>query len=120
REIEADPRWHRWLASPDPFTGVPRQQLLNEAISSSSVARVKAFFAGFQAEHGAAGRSQAQSAARTRRSSEKRYYSREDIRDDHRRGAYLGREAEWNRIEADLFAAQREGRCESVPSFLAK
>jgi hypothetical protein len=28
----------------------------------------------------------------------------------HRKGAYAGREAEWARQEADIFAAQREGR----------
>jgi hypothetical protein len=28
----------------------------------------------------------------------------------HRKGAYTGREAEWNRQEADIIAAGREGR----------
>ena len=33
----------------------------------------------------------------------------------HRKDAYAGREAEWNRIEADIFAAQREGRVQGAP-----
>jgi hypothetical protein len=44
---------------------------------------------------------------------DKPIYTRPQIKtlyEQHRRGAYLGREAEWTRIEADIFAAQREGR----------
>src|SRR5262245_54260765 len=40
-------------------------------------------------------------------------YSREEIArlyEQHRRGAYRGREAEWRRQEADIIAAGREGR----------
>jgi hypothetical protein len=32
----------------------------------------------------------------------------------HCKGAYAGREAEWDRIQADIFAAQREGRVQGV------
>jgi hypothetical protein len=32
----------------------------------------------------------------------------------HRKGAYAGREAEWARIENDIFVAQREGRVQGV------
>ena len=45
-------------------------------------------------------------------------YTRETIGqlyEAHRKGAYAGREAEWARIEADIFAAQREGRVQGVP-----
>jgi hypothetical protein len=39
--------------------------------------------------------------------------------DAHRRGAYNGREDEWNRIENDIFQAQREGRVQAT-LFLTK
>ena len=47
----------------------------------------------------------------------KRTYTRAQIQqlyEQHRKGAYAGREAEWNRIENDIFAAQREGRVQGV------
>jgi hypothetical protein len=28
REVDRDPRWHRWLLETDPLSGVPRQQIL--------------------------------------------------------------------------------------------
>jgi hypothetical protein len=40
-------------------------------------------------------------------------YTRAQVKqlyEQHRKGAYVGREAEWARLEADMFAAQREGR----------
>jgi hypothetical protein len=48
----------------------------------------------------------------------KRTYSREQIGQlygAHRKGDFAGREDEWNRIEADIFAAQREGRIHMDP-----
>jgi hypothetical protein len=36
REIDRDPRWHRWLLGVDVLSGRVRQQLLNEAISSAT------------------------------------------------------------------------------------
>ena len=51
------------------------------------------------------------------RSSGKPVYTRDQIQQlysAHRQGAYAGRESEWNRIEADIFAAQREGRVQGV------
>ena len=41
------------------------------------------------------------------------------IYDQHRRGAYAGREAEWARQEADIIAAGREGRIQG-PDYLTK
>ena len=48
REIDRDPRWHRWLLGVDVLSGRVRQQLLNEAISSAAAPRVISFFRGFQ------------------------------------------------------------------------
>jgi len=73
-------------------------------------------FEKFRAEH----QGQAPPVAR---GTAKPFYTRErvaELYDDHRRGAYAGREKEWSQIENDIFAAQREGRIESVPAFLSK
>jgi hypothetical protein len=118
REIDRNPRWHRWLLGIDEYTVRVRQLLLDDAVASGSVARVKAFFEGFrQAER--AGGTQAQAVgSRQARSSGKPIYTREQIGqlyEQHRKGAYAGREAEWNRIENDIFAAQREGRIQETP-----
>jgi hypothetical protein len=43
-------------------------------------------------------------------------YTRAQVKqlyEQHRKGAYVGREAEWARLEADFFTAQREGRYRS-------
>jgi hypothetical protein len=115
REIDRDPHWHRWLLGYDTYTGLVRQQLLNNAIASGDANRVVAFFRGFQQEAGA---TQPPSAAPGRaRSSGRPVYTREQIGqlyEAHRKGAYVGREQEWARIEADIFRAQREGRVEGV------
>ena len=55
REIDRDPRWHRWLLGIDVLSGRVRQQLLNEAISSASAPRVISFFRGFLNEEAATG-----------------------------------------------------------------
>ena len=47
REIDQDPRWHRWLLSLDPLSGCARQQPLNQAIVGSDANRVISFFRGF-------------------------------------------------------------------------
>src|SRR4029077_16018761 len=47
REIDRDPRWHRWLLGVDVYTGQPRQALLNIAIMDNSTSRVVALFNGF-------------------------------------------------------------------------
>jgi hypothetical protein len=47
-------------------------------------------------------------------------YTNEDIKrlyEAHRKGAYNGREDDWARTEADIFAAQREGRVQATPYF---
>jgi hypothetical protein len=117
QEIDRDPRWHQWLLEPDEFTGRPRQLLLNDAVASGNVSRVKAFFQGFQrAIGGSQNPSASQRHARSARSG-KPVYTREQIGkiyEARRKGAYAGREAEWARQEADIFDAQKEGRVQGV------
>jgi hypothetical protein len=111
REIDRDPRWHQWLLGIDPLNGKVRQQLLNGAIAAGSATRVKGFFDGFQRD---AGR-MPQTARSTSDRSVQPTYTHEQIGQlyaKHRRGEFT--EAAWARIEADIFAAQREGRIHGV------
>ena len=115
REIDRDPRWRQFLRGTDPYTGQPFQSLLNIAIVDGDADRVAAIFRGFMNQAG--GTQQASSTAPGRRSG-KPIYTRETIGqlyEAHRKGAYVGREAEWQRQEADIFAAQREGRVQGMP-----
>jgi hypothetical protein len=119
--IDRNPRWHRWLLEYDPLSGVVRQRLLDDAIASGSAARVVAFFRGYQQAARASG-SQPGTGHAPRRTpsaaSDKPTYTPAQIKqlyEQHRKGAYTGREAEWARIEADIFAAQREGRVQGAP-----
>ena len=108
REIDRNPRWHRWLLSLDPLSGCARQQPLNQAIVGSDANRVISFFRGFLQVDQATGQASLPASGRAR-SPNKPVYARAQIA--HRRGAYAGREAEWARQEADFYTAQREGAC---------
>jgi hypothetical protein len=117
RDIDQDPRWHRWLLGTNSLTGQVRQAELNDAIASGSFARVRAFFNGFLQQHQEQGAPAVQHASAQhtgrRRPPQGRTYTRAQVAqlyDQHRRGAYRGREDEWRRQEADIIAAGREGR----------
>jgi hypothetical protein len=141
RNIDRDPRWHRWLLGIDVLSGRVRQQLLNEAISAAQAPRVISFFRGFLNEEAATGHNDSAQTSRQPAAprepavdlsslaapgrarpatggdaslpSDRPIYTRAQIRDlysAHRKGAYVGREAEWNRQDADIIAAGREGR----------
>jgi hypothetical protein len=115
REIDRDPRWHRWLLERDVLAGRQRQVLLNDAIAKGNASRAIEFFRRFQQEAGGASAptySQVRSAP-----AGGQIYTRDLIAklyEAHRKGAYTGREAEWARQEADIFRAQREGRVAGV------
>ena len=108
REINRNPRWLQWLQEIDSLSGRTRQQLLNDATAAGDAPRVIAFFRGFQQEVG-----QAPGRARPARP-EKPIYTRAQIAQlysAHRKGAYVGREAEWARQDADIIDFRRdEGR----------
>ena len=142
RQIDQNPRWHRWLLGIDILSGRVRQQLLDEAVSAGSAPRVISFFRSFQNEEAATGHietaptqpvvpstpraaavplSSLAAPGRGRPASggdipappDKPFYTRPQIKllyEQHRRGAYVGREAEWARLDADIIAAGREGR----------
>jgi hypothetical protein len=121
REIDRDPRWHRWLLERDVLAGRQRQTLLNDAIARGSASRAIEFFRRFQQEQGASAYTgsytQTAPTFSRRSSSSGPTYTRDQIKqlyELHRKGEFAGREAEWNRIEADIFRAQREGRVAGV------
>jgi hypothetical protein len=141
KEIDRNPRWHRWLLGIDVLSSRVRQQLLNEAISSGNAPRVISFFEGFRQEEAATGHAESASLAQqpaapraatiplaslaapgrarpatggdTSFPPDKPIYTRSQIAQLyrlHQKGAYVGREAEWQRQDADIIAAGREGR----------
>jgi len=118
REIDQDPGWHRWLSQIDPLNGVRRQDLLNSAVARGDIYRVIAFFRSWQNEYHAS-QASAPTTSRGRSSSSngrQRTYDNESIKElyaQRRKG--LIPDDQWVRIEADIFAAQREGRVNARP-----
>ena len=138
REVNNNPRFIEWLRLPDLYSGRIRQQLLNEAVQAANAPRVLAFFQGFIADELATGQVgqvpqpqprpaepaiplttlAAPGAARpatgnTQVPVEKPIYTHSQISQFYtrvRQGYYNGRDADKAREEADIFAAQREGR----------
>ncbi len=137
REVNVAPEFHSWLALPDLFSGAIRHQLLTAAYERNDTPRVLAFFKGFLAEEAASapapnepapvdatsgkiplenfaapGRAKT-AAAPTLAPAEKPTFTRAFISKfyaDAAAGKYRGKEAEKNRIEAQIFDAEREGR----------
>jgi hypothetical protein len=113
REIDKNPRFHKWLLGIDILTGRVRQTLLNDAIAKFSAPRAIEFFRRFLQEEGGV----AQTYSNTnQRSYSRPVYSRESIKElyERRRKGEFD-EATWNRVEADIFAAQKDGRLQMQP-----
>ena len=112
------------------MSGQVRQTLLNAAIAAADPHRVKNFFDQFKREIGTA---QAPTSTRAETSRPgpfssnptslgTRTYTPDDIAKlyrKHQQGAYANREAEWSRIEQDIFKAQHESRI-VAPPYLTK
>lgn len=129
REINADQNFQGWLMSVDPLTGATRQTYLEDAQRNLDSRRVATFFATWQHLSGQAvaqpprhapaseldkqvapGRSRGNGAPS---GDQAKTYSPQDIAKffaDVRKGVYAGKEAERDRIERDIFSAQRENR----------
>jgi hypothetical protein len=119
REIDRDPRWHEWLLATDALSGRQRQVLLNDAIAQGNAARVIGFFRGWQQQAGADSGQAAQPRSQWMPmwGPDRRIYSRAEIAKlyrQHAQGAYNGREADWQRQEADIIAAGRDGRVQDT------
>lgn len=132
QQINNDKDFQSWLLDIDPLTNTSRQTHLEIAQRDLDVNRVVAFFNAFTA---ASGKFTPQATAQPNRSASElekqiapgrargsaggnagqtaKSYTPDDIKkffNDVRSGRYKGRETERDRIERDIFAAQREGR----------
>lgn len=137
RVVNEDPIFLGWLQKPDTFSGQHRLALLRDAFSTGNSQRMKAFFDTFVREQTVTQTSPASQPGHTSQetakptlesfampgrqsgspqagaSNEKRVWSQQDITAFYRdinAKRFDGREAEKTRLEADLFAAMREGR----------
>lgn len=131
REINDDQAFQSWLLDVDPLTGISRQTYLEDAHRNLDVRRVASFFQTWNELTGKANVAQTNRRAASASELERQVapgrskntgapsngsaktYSPDDIKsffNDVRQGKYKGREAERDRIERDIFAAQRDGR----------
>jgi hypothetical protein len=142
RRINDLQEFKAWLALPDPYFGVNRHSELLKAFAANDTSRVKNFFKGFISElavtdpapdlelpnmpaaqpakpglESLAAPGRARTPAAVTPPDEKQIITTADVNafyDAKRRGAYAGREEEFNRLEQELFKAQREGRVRAV------
>jgi hypothetical protein len=126
--INESPDFREWLLEVDPLTGLTRQVYLEDAQRNLDARRVANFFNSWSGtsessvaqpnrkvqasqleKQVAPGRGKTAAPVNTNSAT----YSTEDIRrffNDVKSGKYRGKEQERDRIERDIFAAQREGR----------
>jgi hypothetical protein len=113
RDVYNDARFSAWLSSHDPYNGVPRTQLLRQAVNAGDANRVVRFYQGFLNEIGRYAPAGQQRASQPRQSaaSGSRVYTRPQIADlyKQRREGRID-DARWARIEADIVAAGAQGR----------
>lgn len=139
RKVNDLEEFKAWLALPDPYFGVNRHSELLKAFAQNDTPRVLNFFKGFVSElavtdpapdltlpntpaasqpakpglEGLAAPGRARTPAAVTPPDEKQIITSADVNafyDAKRRGAYNGREEEFNKLEQELFKAQREGR----------
>jgi len=132
QQVNNSPEFQSWLLEVDPLTGTTRQSYLEGAQKSLNAHRVAAFFNTYSGVTGSEPHASAQpnrsaqatelekqvAPGKSRSASaptgqNQKTYTRADIAkffDDVRARKYVGRDAERNRIERDIFAAQQEGR----------
>lgn len=136
REVNRNEDFLSWLQLPDLYSGDIRHNLLKAAYERNDATRVLAFFNGFLAEEAAmspaearteetrapapvldpkslAAPGRAKSAAASSAPAEKPIFTRAQIAKfyaDATAGKFRGREAERDRLEMQIFEAEREGR----------
>lgn len=129
--INEDPDFRAWLLEVDPLTGLTRQVYLEDAQRNLDARRVANFFNSWSGSSGGVSAQVAQTSRKVQTSELERQiapgrgrtaapvatntttYTPSDIKkffDDVRSGRFKGKEAERDRLERDIFAAQREGR----------
>jgi hypothetical protein len=112
-DVTADARWYRWLEDIDPATGRMRRQLFDDAMAQGDHAQARTLVEQFEHARATGMFGFRQQIAQFAMPQDKPFYTRPQIAQlysQHRRGAYIGREAEWQRIEQDIIAASAEGR----------
>lgn len=128
RDINSSPDFQNWLLEADPLTGITRQTYLEDAQRVLDSRRVANFFRTWMEMNGQAAVAQSKGSASelekqvapgraksagTPAANTGKTYSPKDIEkffNDVRAGKYKGREQERDRIERDIFSAQRENR----------
>lgn len=132
KEVNDNQEFQSWLLQVDPLTGITRQTYLEDAQRNLNARRVATFFQTWLENNGQASVARSETSAKsqsselekqvapgrsknsgTPNSDKDRVYTPQDIQkffDDVRQGKYKGREAERNKLERDIFAAQRENR----------
>lgn len=135
REVNVDPKFLAWLRLTDSYSGAIRGELLKQAFAQNNADRLLAFFKGFLAEEAtvapatpsapasdgrpsledlaAPGRAKSEAVTQQGNPSEKPTISRAQIAQFYRdvqSGKYRGRDTEKASAEAEIFAAEREGR----------
>lgn len=135
REINDSPDFQSWLLEADPLTGITRQTYLEDAQRALDAQRVANFFRTWLEKTGQTtvaqpnGRASATSELERQvapgrskntgnpAANKGRTWTPADIQtffSEVRQGKYKGKEAERDRIERDIFAAQREGRIQNA------
>lgn len=129
RNVNDNDHFQNWLLQADPLTGITRQTYLEDAQRNLDAGRVANFFRSWLETTGQAQNAQSSRASSSElerqvapgrskttgapTSSNTKTYTPADIQkffSDVRQGKFKGREAERDRIERDIFAAQRENR----------
>jgi hypothetical protein len=129
RNVNDNAQFQNWLLQADPLTGITRQTYLEDAQRNLDAGRVANFFRSWLETTGQAQNAQSSRASSSElekqvapgkskttgapTSSNTKTYTPADIQkffSDVRQGKFKGREAERDRIERDIFAAQRENR----------
>lgn len=136
RELNTNQEFIGWLGLPDPYSGAIRHDMLKAAYAQGDAHRVLAFFNGFLAEEAAvapatsepdasvtkvpkvplqdlAAPGRAKTAAASPAPAEKPFITRAQVAAfyaDVAAGKYRGKDEAKNKAEAEIFAAQRDGR----------
>lgn len=136
QQVNSNQNFHQWLLEADELSGQPRQTYLDAAQRNFDAKRVANFFATWKRLNGMSDaqpgpkpqdrtsseleRQVAPGKGRTsgaKPAGEPKTYSPAEIREFFtkvQKGQFKGREEERDRIERDIFAAQREGRIVSA------
>lgn len=117
QKVDQDPAFELWMREVDPLTGRPRDHFFKVAHQAGDVSRLAAFYREYGEKRGADPR-EAMVMPNSRPSAEAppakgKTWARSEIAEFYervRRGEYNAKPQEKAALEADIFAAQREGR----------